>query len=108
MSPLRIGFESETSSLFAPRTTDALPPSPPVGRKTVGAVDWIVKLKLLLTPAGERMNIVDLPATASGSCALTCVEETRTSGTLTPLTERHDSASAVGSGISLVATLSVL
>ena len=52
--------------------------------------------------------MVALPSTLKGNWALIWAEETKIIGTGTPLTVRHESASAVGSGTSLVAILTGL
>src|SRR5215470_4493437 len=99
-SPARTGFTSETTALFALRTTvgcSAL-------RNTLGAVGRIVKLRLLLTPPAVRRVICELPSILKGSCAVICASETNTSGIAVPFTDRQDSPRAVGIGTWLVAT----
>lgn len=48
------------------------------------------------------------PSTSNGSCALIWLGDTKSMGTGVPLTARHDSPRAVGTGISLVAILTGL
>src|SRR5579863_318825 len=105
-----MGFVGVTIWLLSARTMVANPVSGPAvpERKMLGAAEQIVKLKLSLMPPGVRSDMTALPFTVKGSCPLICVLETKSMGTATPLTVRHDSPSAVGSGIWLVATLTGL
>ena len=59
-------------------------------------------------PPGVNSVMVALPFTLAGNCPLICWPETNSMGTATPLTVRHDSPSAVGSGICWVAMLTGL
>src|ERR1019366_1113056 len=96
-----MGFVGVTSWPSSARMTVARPVSGPAvpDMKTLGAVPWMEKLKLLLTPAGVWIDMVALPATLNGNCALIWPLETNSSGMGVPLTVRQDSPSAVGSGI---------
>src|ERR1035438_7479714 len=67
--------------------------------KMLGAAPWMLKLKLLLMPAGVWIDMVPLPVTLNGNCAFIWPLETNSSGMGVPLTVRQDSPSAVGSGI---------
>src|ERR1051325_9168520 len=100
-----IGFESVASRLLVPRTTVGRSVSGPAApeRKIAGALGATVKLKLSLTPPGVWTIIVTFPIAWNGICALICVGETNKIGNGWPFTVRQLSASAVGTGISLVA-----
>src|ERR1017187_6485276 len=71
--------------------------------KMLGAAPWLVKLKLLLMPAGVWIDMVALPATLNGNCAFTWPLETNSSGMGVPLTFGQVSPSPVASGIGEVA-----
>src|ERR1017187_5124661 len=96
-----MGFVGVTSWPSSARKMVARPVSGPAGpdMKMLGAATWMVKLKLLLMPAGVWIDMVALPARLNGNCALIWLVETNSSGMGVPFTTRQDSPSAVGSGI---------
>src|ERR1039458_2029586 len=83
-----MGLVGVTSWPLSNRTMVARPVSGPAvpDMKTLGAVPWMEKLKLLLTPAGVGIDMVALPATLNGNCALIWPLETNSSGMGVPLT----------------------
>src|SRR4051794_21817243 len=102
-----MGLDRVTISPLVARIRVGRPPSAPEvpERNTPGADGRIVKLKLSLTPPGVCNTTVALPSTLNGNCPLIWLEETNTRLTATPFTVRHDSPSAVGSGVSFDAAL---
>src|ERR1035438_7408389 len=96
-----MGFVGVTSWPLSARTMVARPVSGPAvpDMKMLGAAPWMLKLKLLLMPAGVWIDMVPLPVTLNGNCAFIWPLETNSSGMGVPLTVRQDSPSAVGSGI---------
>src|SRR5580692_7651928 len=104
------GFESVTSMLFAARMIVGMfvmGPATPL-RNTAGAVGSTTILKLSLMPPGVCTLMVTSPTACLGIWALICVGETKIRGIGSPFTVRQLLASAVGSGISLVARLMAL
>src|ERR1017187_5259748 len=95
-----MGFVGVISWPSSARTTVASPVSGPAvpDMKMLGAAPWILKLKLLLIPAGAWIDIVALPARLNGNCALIWPLETNSSGMGVPFTTRQDWARAVGGG----------
>src|SRR5579863_1164819 len=72
-------------------------------RNTAGEFGWTTRLKLSLVPAGVWTTTVSAPTAWKGICALTWVGETKIRGIGWPLTVMQLLASAVGTGIWLVA-----
>src|ERR1700676_5427748 len=102
-----IGFESVASNPLLIRTTVGrfvCGPATPL-RKTAGAFGWTIRLKLSLVPPGVWTTTVSAPTAWNGICALTCPGETKIRGIGWPFTVMQLLASAVGTGIWLVARL---
>src|SRR5438045_9681213 len=77
-------------------------------RKTLGAVDRMLKFRSLLEPPGVCSTMVALPSTSNGSCALIWRDEANSIGARAPFTVRQESARAVGTGTSFVAMVTAL